>query len=77
MKSDVTPAQLTAVATVSLLTLVVGMIAPANWMNLRLSARDVGGLIMPPGMIMDRDIPAAAMVDGGCRSSGCSKNVRS
>ena len=39
------------------------MVAPANWVNLGLSARDVGGRIMPPGMIMDRDTPAAAMRD--------------
>jgi FtsP/CotA-like multicopper oxidase with cupredoxin domain len=63
MKSDVTPAQLAAVASVSLLALALGMIAPANWVNLRLSARDVGGAIMPPGMIMDRDTPAEAMID--------------
>src|SRR5712692_4818050 len=63
MKSDVTPAQLAAVASVSLLALALGMIAPANWLNLRLSARDVGGAIMPPGMIMDRDTPAEAMLD--------------
>jgi uncharacterized protein DUF4396/multicopper oxidase len=63
MTPDTTPAQLAAVASVSLLALVVGMIAPANWLNLRLSARDVGGAIMPPGMIMDRDTPAEAMID--------------
>jgi len=63
MKSDVTPAQLAAVAGVSLLALSIGMIAPANWVNLRLSSRDVGGAIMPPGMIMDRDTPAEAMID--------------
>jgi hypothetical protein len=63
MKSDITPAQLAAVASVSLLALAVGMIAPANWLNLRLSARDVGGAIMPAGMIMDRDTPAEAMID--------------
>ena len=63
MKSDVTPAQLTAIAGVSLLTLALGMVAPANWVNLRLSARNVGGTIMPPGMIMDRDTPAEAMLD--------------
>lgn len=28
-----------------------------------LSAEDVGGLIMPPGMIMTRDTPAEAMED--------------
>src|SRR6266404_5142890 len=63
MKSDITPAQLAAVASVSLLALVLGMIAPANWLNLRLSARDVGGAMMPPGMIMDRDTPAEAMIE--------------
>jgi FtsP/CotA-like multicopper oxidase with cupredoxin domain len=39
------------------------MIAPANWVNMTLSARDVGGAIMPPGMVMDRDTPAQAMWD--------------
>ena len=63
MTSDVTPAQLAAVASVSLLALALGMIAPANWVNLRLSARDVAGAIMPPGMTMDRDTPAEAMID--------------
>ena len=63
MESDATPAQLAAVAGVSLLALAVGMIAPANWLNLRLSARDVGGAIMPPGMIVDRDTPAEATID--------------
>jgi FtsP/CotA-like multicopper oxidase with cupredoxin domain len=43
--------------------LVLGIVAPANWVNLRLSAHDVGGAIMPPGMIMDRNTPAAAMRD--------------
>jgi hypothetical protein len=63
MASDATPAQRTALAAVSFLLLVAGMIAPANWVNLRLSAHDVGGAIMPPGMTMDRDTPAAAMID--------------
>lgn len=63
MKSDATRPQEVAVASVSLLALIVGMIAPANWVNLSLSARDVGGAIMPPGMVMDRDTPAAAMRD--------------
>jgi hypothetical protein len=63
MESDATPAQRTALAGVSFLMLVVGMVAPANWVNLRLSAREVGGAIMPPGMIMDRNTPAAAMID--------------
>ncbi|HET6222623.1 MAG TPA: DUF4396 domain-containing protein, partial [Dongiaceae bacterium] len=61
--SPVTRPQLAAVCGVSLLALAVGMAAPANWVNLRLSARQVGGAIMPPGMIMDRDTPADAMLD--------------
>jgi FtsP/CotA-like multicopper oxidase with cupredoxin domain len=60
---DATAAQRTALAGVSLLTLAAGLVAPANWVNLRLSAHDVGGAIMPPGMIMGRDTPAAAMID--------------
>ncbi len=63
MKSDATPAQLAAVAGVSFLALLLGMVAPANWVNLRLAARDVRGAIMPPGMIMDRYTPAEAMID--------------
>jgi FtsP/CotA-like multicopper oxidase with cupredoxin domain len=39
------------------------MVAPANWVNLRLSSHQVGGAIMPPGMIMDRNTPAEAMLD--------------
>lgn len=63
MQSDVTRPQLAAVGAVSLIALAIGMIAPANWVNLTLSAREVGGAIMPPGMIMDRDTPAEAMID--------------
>jgi hypothetical protein len=63
MESDATPAQRTALAAVSFLLLAAGMVTPANWVNLRLSAHDVGGAIMPPGMTMDRDTPAAAMID--------------
>jgi len=58
-----TRTQLLAVGGVSVLVLVVGMVAPGNWLNMGLSARDVGGAIMPPGMIMVRDTPAAAMRD--------------
>ncbi|RUV59570.1 DUF4396 domain-containing protein [Mesorhizobium sp. M5C.F.Ca.IN.020.29.1.1] len=63
MEPDATVPQLAALGGVSVLALALGMIAPANWVNLTLSARDVGGAIMPPGMIMDRDTPAAAMLD--------------
>lgn len=63
MSSDVTSAQLMTIAGISVLLLALGLIAPANWVNLRLSAHDVGGAIMPPGMIMDRNTPAEAMID--------------
>jgi hypothetical protein len=63
MASTATRPQLAAMGGVSLLALLIGMVAPANWVNLTLSARDVGGAIMPPGMIMDRDTPADAMID--------------
>ncbi|TPM51730.1 DUF4396 domain-containing protein [Mesorhizobium sp. B2-2-3] len=62
-RSDATTPQIAALGVVSLIALGVGMAAPANWLNLRLSARDVGGVIMPQGMIMDRDTPADAMRD--------------
>jgi manganese oxidase len=63
MASTATRPQLAAMGGVSLLALFIGMVAPANWVNLTLPARDVGGAIMPPGMIMDRDTPAEAMID--------------
>jgi len=63
MQSDATVPQLVAVGGVSFIVLTIGMLAPANWVNVRLSARQVGGAIMPPGMIMDRDTPADAMID--------------
>jgi len=63
MQSPATRPQLLALCGVSLLALLVGIIAPANWLNLSLSARDVGGVIMPAGMIMDRDTPADTMRD--------------
>lgn len=61
MKSGVTRPQLFAVTSISLLFLLAGLMAPANWKNLRLSAKEVGGLIMPPGMIMPRDTSAEKM----------------
>jgi FtsP/CotA-like multicopper oxidase with cupredoxin domain len=63
MQSDATMPQIAALGAVSLLALAIGMTAPANWVNMTLSARDIGGAIMPPGMIMDRDTPADAMRD--------------
>lgn len=55
--------QLVAMGGISVFALALGMIAPANWLNMSLSSRLVGGAIMPPGMIMDRDTPAEAMLD--------------
>jgi FtsP/CotA-like multicopper oxidase with cupredoxin domain len=63
METDATRPQLVALSVVSTLALIVGMAVPANWVNLSLSVRDVGGAIMPPGMHMDRDTPADAMRD--------------
>jgi len=55
--------QLAALTGVTVLCLLGGMIAPALFVNLRLGARDVGSVIMPPGMIMTWDTPADAMRD--------------
>jgi FtsP/CotA-like multicopper oxidase with cupredoxin domain len=63
MKSDATVPQLVAVAGVTALSLLLGMIVPGFFVNLSLSAHDVGGSIMPRGMVMDFDTPAAAMRD--------------
>jgi hypothetical protein len=63
MESEVTTPQLAAMTGISVLALLVGMVTPANFVNLRLSAHDVGGAIMPPGMIMTREMSGAAMRD--------------
>lgn len=63
MGSALTRPQLASVTFIATLALVVGMVAPANSVNMTLSARDVGGVIMPPGMIMTRDTPGEAMRD--------------
>lgn len=63
METDATTPQIAALGIVSVLALAIGMAAPANWLNLTLSARDVGGAIMPQGMIMGRDTPAESMRD--------------
>src|SRR5258708_2558731 len=47
MEPDVTRPQLASVAGFSLLMLAAGMVLPALVVNMRLSARDVGGAIMP------------------------------
>ena len=55
--------QLTAMAIASIVALTAGLLWSASTTNLTLSARDVGGAVMPPGMIMSRDLPGAAMRD--------------
>ena len=65
MKSDATVPQVAAVAGVTTVMLIIGLITPAAKVNLSLSARDVGGVVMPPGMIMDFNTPAEAMRDMG------------
>lgn len=61
--TDATVPQRSAFAVVSVVLLITGLIAPANYLNLSLSAKQVGGLIMPKQMIMDRDTTADAMRD--------------
>jgi FtsP/CotA-like multicopper oxidase with cupredoxin domain len=61
--SRLTRLQLFAVAVLTVLALVGGLLFSATYYNLTLSARDVGGAIMPPGMIMTRDTPGEAMRD--------------
>ena len=60
-KPEATIAQIAAFSLTSLVLLATGMLAPANWVNMRLSAHEVGGLIMPPGMLMSRNSTAEAM----------------
>ncbi|MGV8932868.1 MAG: DUF4396 domain-containing protein [Luteimonas sp.] len=63
MVAQVTRPQLVSVSIFTALMLTVGMTLPAAFYNLTLSAEEVGGAIMPPGMIMDNDTPAEAMLD--------------
>jgi FtsP/CotA-like multicopper oxidase with cupredoxin domain len=64
-KSAVMPTrpQLAAVTITTTLMLLAGTTVPSLFVNMRLSAHDVGGSIMPPGMIMGRDTPGASMRD--------------
>lgn len=59
----VTRAQLTAVAIATTLALIATPFWSATKVNLSLSADDVGGAVMPPGMVMTRDTPAESMRD--------------
>jgi FtsP/CotA-like multicopper oxidase with cupredoxin domain len=61
--SQVTRPQLVSVTILTLVALTAAVLWSASYANLTLSAKDVGGAIMPPGMIMIRDTPAEAMRD--------------
>jgi hypothetical protein len=63
MTPQVTRPQLAAVTMTTGLMLLAGTTFPALFVNMRLSARDVGGAIMPPGMVMGWDTPGDAMRD--------------
>lgn len=61
--SDVTRPQLAVMTLLTLLALALAVALPASKVNLGLSAEDVGGAVMPPGMVMTRDTSAEAMRD--------------
>jgi len=63
MRADVTRPQLVAVTMFSFVMLITGTTLPSAFFNLRLSAEELRGAIMPPGMIMTRETTAAAMRD--------------
>lgn len=58
-----TRTQVAAVATFTTLMLVGGFAYPFTKVNMRLTAHEVGGVIMAPGMIMDFNTPADSMRD--------------
>jgi FtsP/CotA-like multicopper oxidase with cupredoxin domain len=47
----------------SVIALATGLVLSASIANLGIGARDVDGAVMPPGMIMTRDMPAQGMRD--------------
>jgi hypothetical protein len=59
----VTRPQVAAMTVVTVLALLATPLWSARKINLALSVEDVGGVVMPPGMIMTRDMPAEAMRD--------------
>jgi FtsP/CotA-like multicopper oxidase with cupredoxin domain len=61
--TEVTRPQLVTITLFTLLMLAAGMSVPAAFVNMRLSAHDVRGAIMPPGMIVTQETSAAAMLD--------------
>lgn len=63
MPSRATRLQVFAVTLATILLFVGSIVWSAAQANLTLGARDVGGAVMAPGMIMTRDTPAGAMRD--------------
>src|SRR3954447_4787276 len=59
----VTRPQLAVVTMLTVLALIAAIIWSASYTNLSIGADDVDGAIMPPGMIMTRDMSAEAMRD--------------
>jgi hypothetical protein len=59
----VTPTQIAVVGLLTVLALAGSVVFAAAGWNLTLSAREVGGLVMPPGMIMTRETSAETMRD--------------
>ena len=59
----VTPAQVIAMSVLSVLALVAGSVFAVSQANLTVSAREVAGVVMPPGMPMRRDLSGASMRD--------------
>jgi FtsP/CotA-like multicopper oxidase with cupredoxin domain len=66
----VTRAQLVAVSALTVLALVVGSVFAVSQANLTVSARQVGEVVMPPGMVMRRDLSAEGMRDMAAVSLG-------
>jgi FtsP/CotA-like multicopper oxidase with cupredoxin domain len=63
MERTATGPQVAVVAVLTNLALAAAFLFSASYANLTLSAHDVGGLVMPPGMIMTRETSGAAMRD--------------
>jgi FtsP/CotA-like multicopper oxidase with cupredoxin domain len=63
MERKATSPQTAVVAVLSSLALAGAFVFCASYANLTLGAKDVGGLVMPPGMIMTRETSADAMRD--------------
>jgi FtsP/CotA-like multicopper oxidase with cupredoxin domain/uncharacterized membrane protein len=59
----VTKPQLVAMSILTTLALVVGTVYAVSQANLTVAARQVSGVVMPPGMPMRRDLPAEGMRD--------------